>query len=357
MKVETGYGETWLGNVADRVRAAEEAGFDAITTGELKHNSILALTLAAEHSERLELCTGVTIAFPRTPMIMAQTAWDLQEFSKGRINIGLGSQVKGHNVRRFGGSWTGPAQRMEDYIGFMRAVWRSWQDGEKPNYASKNYSYSLMTPAFNPGPIDYPFPKISLASVGPRMAEAAGFCADGLRPHGFMTEKYLRETLLPAVKKGADRAGRNVDDLEISVGGFNAFGETDSEVEQAIDALRRPISFYGSTRSYHGVFRAHGMESLGMQLYELSTKGQWDKMLDAVNFETALEMANACTYDDLPGFAREHFDYANRISFAMPDHKRGGGAAMYGGDASKDVSAPGPSEERIKWLMKELKDL
>jgi hypothetical protein len=188
------------------------------------------------------------------------------------------------------------------------------------------------------------------------MAEAAGFCADGLRPHGFMTEKYLRETLLPAVKKGTDRAGRSVDDLEISVGGFNAFGENDSEVEQAIDALRRPISFYGSTRSYHGVFRAHGMESLGMQLYELSTKGQWDKMLDAVNFETALEMANACKYDDLPAFAREHFDYANRISFDFTG-RRNNSAAMYGGDASKDVSVPTPSEERVKWLMKELKDL
>lgn len=355
MKVETGYGETWLGNVPDRVRAAEEAGFDAITTGELKHNSILALTLAAEHSENLELCTGVTIAFPRTPMVMAQTAWDLQEFSKGRINLGLGSQVKGHNVRRFGGTWSGPAQRMEDYIGFMRAVWSSWQDGERPNYASKNYSYSLMTPAFNPGPIPYDLPKISLASVGPRMAEAAGFCADGLRPHGFMTEKFLRENLLPAVEKGAKRAGRSMADIEISVGGFNAFGETDSEVEQAIDALRRPISFYGSTRTYHGVFRAHGMESLGMQLYELSTRGEWDKMRDAVTFEHALEMANASTYDDLPKFAREHYDYANRISFGFT--RRHDSSSTYGGSSDGDTVAPGPSPERLSWLIKEFKDL
>ncbi len=354
MKVETGYGETWLSNIPDRVRSAEEAGFDAITTGELKHNSILALTLAAEHSERLELCTGVTIAFPRTPMIMAQTAWDLQEFSKGRINIGLGSQVKGHNERRFGGTWTSPAKRMEDYVGMMRAVWRSWQDGENPDYVTDHYTYTLMTPAFNPGPIDYPAPKISLACVGPRMAEAGGFCADGLRPHGFMSEKYLRETLLPAVEKGASRAGRSIDDLEISVGGFNAFGETDSEVEQAIDALRRPISFYGSTRTYHGVFRTHGLESLGMQLYELSVKGQWDQMLDAVNFEVALEMANACTYDDLPAFAREHFDYASRISIGFAARRHGG---TYGGSVDREVSAPAPSEERVRWLIKEFGDL
>ncbi len=355
MKVTTGYGETWLGNIKDQVQRAEAAGFDGITTGELKHNSILALTLAAEHTEHIELATGVTIAFPRSPMVMAQSAWDLQEFSKGRINIGLGSQVKGHNLRRFGGTWTPPAKRIESYIGMMRAVWRSWQDGEKPEYATEDYNYTLMTPAFNPGPIDYPHPKISLASVGPRMAEAAGFCADGLRPHGFMTEKYLRETVLPAVKKGLDRAGRSLDEISISVGGFNAFGENDSEVEQSIEALRRPISFYGSTRSYHGVFRAHGLESLGMQLHELSQKGQWDKMFDAVNFEVALEMANATTYDKLPEFAREHFEYADRISFPMPSGRDRGG--MYGGDASREVKAPVPSEERLQWLIKELHEV
>lgn len=351
MKVTTGYGETWLGNIKDQVRRAEEAGFDSITTGELKHNSVLALTLAAEHTERIELATGVTIAFPRSPMVMAQSAWDLQEFSGGRINLGLGSQVKGHNLRRFGGTWTPPAKRMESYIGMMRAVWRSWQEDERPEYATEDYNYTLMTPAFNPGPIEYPYPKISLACVGPRMAEAAGFCADGVRPHGFMTEKYLRETLLPAVKKGADRAGRALEEISISVGGFNAFGETDSEVEQAIDALRRPISFYGSTRSYHGVFRAHGLESLGMQLHELSQKGQWDKMFDAVNFEVALEMANASTYDDLPEFAREHFDYADRIGFQMPSGR--GRAGTYGGVADRETATPTLSEERLQWLMKE----
>ena len=124
MKVMTGFGETWLGAVPERVRRAEEMGFDGVSTGELKHNSVLSLTLAAEHTERIELST-TTIAFPRSPMIMAQTAWDLQEFSKGRINLGLGSQVKGHNIRRFGGTWTPPARRMQEYISMMRAVWRT----------------------------------------------------------------------------------------------------------------------------------------------------------------------------------------------------------------------------------------
>ena len=126
-------------------------------------------------------------------------------------------------------------------------------------------------------------------------------------------------------------------------------------MEQAIDALRRPISFYGSTRTYHGVFRAHGMESLGMQLYELSTKGQWDKMRDAVTFEHALEMANASTYDDLPKFAREHYDYASRISFGFT--RRKDSSSTYGGSSEGDTVAPGPSPERLTWLIKEFKDL
>ena len=170
-----------------------------------------------------------------------------------------------------------------------------------------------------------------------------------------MTEKYLRETVLPAVRKGADRAGRSADEISISVGGFNAFGETDSEVEQAIEALRRPISFYGSTRSYHGVFRAHGREELGMKLHELSLRGRWDEMYEAVNFEVALEMANACTYDDLPQYAREHFDYADRISLPMPSRRERAGT--YGGDDSGDAKAPELSEERLEWLIGELRDV
>lgn len=351
MKIETGFGETWLGEVPDRVRQAEAAGFDSISTPEMRHNSILSLTLAAEHTEHIELCTGVTIAFPRSPMVMAQSAWDLQQFSKGRINIGLGSQVKGHNLRRFGGTWSPPARRMEEYVTMMRAVWRSWQTGERPEFIGEDYRYLLMTPAFNPGPIEYPFPKVSLASVGPRMAEVAGAVGDGLRPHGFMTEKYMREVILPALEKGVQRSGRSLADIEVSVGGFSAFGETQVEVEQAINALRRPISFYGSTRTYHGIFRAHGLESLGMQLYELSLRGEWDRMLEAVTFEHAAEMANACTYDELPTYARSHFEYASRIRLPLGEEH---GSSRYGGDSDRDAAAPTASPERLAWLIDEL---
>ncbi len=345
MKVFGSYGERWLAEIPEQVRFAESLGLDGITTGEVKHNSLLSLTLAAEHSTTMELATSVTIVFPRSPMIMAQTGWDLQEYSKGRINLGLGSQVKGHNQRRFSTAWTPPYQRMKDYIGMMRAIWHSWQTGEKPDYHSENYTYTLMTPNFDPGPIPYPFPKISVASVGPKMAELAGEACDCLLPHGFMTKEYLRDVLLPSVEKGAQKAGRQLSDIEISVGGFLALGETQSDVEQAIERVRQPISFYGSTRTYHGIFRHHEREALGMQLHEMSLRGEWDKMPGAVPFNVAADMAIACTYDELPEYLRKNFPFCSRIGLGqyLPGPERGGWAQQ-----SMDP-------DRAKWLIAELK--
>src|SRR5207249_863859 len=142
----------------------------------------------------------------------------------------------------------------------------------------ENYTITLMTPFFNPGPLDAPFPRISMSAVNPVMASVAGEVSDGLLPHGFATEKYLVDVLIPAVRRGAKKAGRSMSEVEISGGGMMVIGENESEVEQGLQRLREPISFYGSTRSYHGVFRAHGREALGMQLHEMSLKGQWAEM-------------------------------------------------------------------------------
>lgn len=334
MKVSTGVGGK-LRDVPAQARRAEELGYDSITTGETQHDSILIMTLAAEHTERVEVCTSVTIAFPRSPMVMANSCWDLQEFSGGRINIGLGSQVKGHNLRRFSGTWTPPGPRMRDYINGMRAVWDCWQNGTKLNFVSENYTMTLMTPFFNPGPIAYPMPKISISAVNTVMAQVAGEAADGLLPHGFATTKYLTDVLLPAVRRGAKKAGRSLNDVEISGGGFMVIGETESDVEQQVDRLRQQISFYGSTRTYHGVFKVHGREELGMRLHELSLRGEWDEMRRIIPEEVLHEFAMKATYDTLPDVLRKERWYAGRISLNLP----------------ADTPA---QRERLKWLIDEI---
>ena len=318
MKVITGVGG-WPKAVAEQAKAAEDDGFDAITCGELSHDSMLTMTVAATATERIGLQTSVTIAFPRSPMVLAMEAWDLQHLSGGRFCLGLGSQVKGHNERRFGGSWAPPAPRMREYIRMMHAVWDSWQDGKPPQFLGKHYTYTLMTPNFNPGPIPFGRPQVGLAMVGPGMARIAGEVADVVMPHGgIMSDKYMREVLLPAIRNGLERSGRTWKDLEIAESGYLILGETDSEIEQKALAMRRALSFYGSTRTYHKVLALHGLEELGMKLHALSLHGKWEEMRDTVTIDDILTLAQTTTYDGLPDFLAEHREYATRTGLGLP---------------------------------------
>jgi len=318
MKIGTSVGG-WLAQVPEASQRADELGYDYVSCGELQHDSMLTMTVAAQNTERVELQTSVTIAFPRSPLVLAYEAWDLQAFSKGRFVLGLGSQVKGHNERRFGMPWQpGPATRMKEYIQFLKAAWDTFQHGTPPAFTGKHYQFTLMTPAFNPGPIDFPQPRVMLACVGDAMARVAGEVADGILPHGFMTDRYMREVVLPNVKIGLERSGRDWGDVELSGGGFTVFGETESEIEQGLDRLRQPISFYGSTRSYHEVFAVHGLQDLGMRLHELSLQGKWDEMRRVIPEDVLRVFAQTSTYEKLPDFIRDHREYASRMSFSMP---------------------------------------
>jgi probable F420-dependent oxidoreductase len=319
MKVGSGFGGGWLTTVPEQAQRAEAMGYDFASTPETQHDSILAATLAAANTSRLEVQTSVTIAFPRSPTVLAMEAWDIQHLSKGRFVLGLGSQVKGHNINRFSVEWPGaPATRMKEYIRMLRAVWESFTTGKKPEYVGKYYHYTLQTPNFNPGPIDYPNPKVGLALVGDAMARVAGEVADVVMPHGFMTDKYMRDVVLPNVAIGLKRGGRTWKDIEISGGGFTVFAETESEIEKGLERLRQPISFYGSTRSYHEVFEVHGLKDLGMQLHSMSLAGQWAEMQKVIPEDVLRVFAQTSTYDKLPEFIAQKREYATRIGLALP---------------------------------------
>lgn len=318
MRVTTGFGGGWLTNVQEAAKRAEDLGYDICSTPETAHDSMLTAVLGAAATEKIEISTSVTIAFPRSPTVLAMEAWDIQHLSKGRFSIGLGSQVKGHNINRFSMEWGPAAPRMKEYIEMMKAVWKSFQTGEKPDFVGKHYHFTLMTPNFNPGPIDYPAPKVFLACVGDAMARVAGTVADGVMPHGFMTDKYMRDVVLPNIAIGLKRSGRTWSDIEISGGGFTVFGESESEIEQGLERLRQPISFYGSTRSYHEVFEVHGLKDLGMQLHEMSLQGKWGEMQQVIPEDVLRTFAQTSTYDKLPEFIREHREYATRVGIAMP---------------------------------------
>ncbi len=317
MRVGTGVGG-WLKDVPKAAQRAEESGYDFVTCGELAHDSILTMTVAATATQKIGLQTSVTIAFPRSPMVLAMEAWDLQHYTGGRFALGLGSQVKGHNERRFGGTWSPPAPRMKEYIQMIRAIWDTWQDGAKAEFLGKHYKFTLMTPNFNPGPIDFPRPKIYLAVVGDAMARVAGEVADGILPHGgIMTDKYMREVLLPNVKIGLERSGRTWDDIDIAASGYTVYGEDDAEIAKGLDGLRQALSFYGSTRTYHDVLELHDLKYLGDKLHKLSLRGEWQKMREVITDEELLELAQVSTYDKMPEFLAEHREYATQTSLGM----------------------------------------
>ena len=190
------------GRAARRATWAEEAGYDGVATSELAHDPFMPLAVASQTTKRVQLGTSIAVAFPRSPMVAANLGWDLNAQSGGRFELGLGSQVKGHNERRFSTPWVAPVPRLREYVQSIRAIWRCWEHGEPLNFEGDHYTFTLMTPEFSPPKNGFAAPPISLAAVGPDMLRMAGRIADGVRLHGFCTRKYIENVCMPKVEEG-----------------------------------------------------------------------------------------------------------------------------------------------------------
>ena len=307
MRVDTGIPMHDWRAAARAARAAEEQGFDGVVTAEIAHDPFTPLAFAALETERVQLGTGIVVAFPRSPMVVAQIAFDLQRHSKGRLHLGLGAQVKGHNERRFSVAWSAPAPRMREYVESLRAIWRCWEHGEPLRYEGRHYRFTLMTPEFTPPPTGLPPIPVSIAAVGPGMLRVAGRVCDGVRLHGFATRKYVEEVALPQIEAGLRRSGRARAQFEVWGGGFVVTGADEDELHRQVEAIRYRIAFYGSTRSYHVVFAVHGWEELGMKLHQMSKRGEWSKMAAEVPDDVVRSFAAVATYDGLAAALEERF--------------------------------------------------
>ena len=291
MKVDGGIMLQSLGRVAERVRALERAGYDGVVSAEIANDPFLPLALAAEHSERLELLTAIAVAFARNPMLLAQVGHDLNAWSRGRMILGLGSQIRAHVTRRFSMAWSRPASRMREFILALRAIWAAWYEGKPLAFRGEFYTHTLMTPMFTPSEAGFGAPRVFLAAVGPRMTEVAGEVADGLIAHGFTTDRYFREVTLPAVARGLAASQRPRARFEISCPIFVATGEREEEIRAACERVRAQIAFYGSTPAYRGVLELHGWGPLQTELTRLSKLGRWGEMPALVDDEVLHEFA------------------------------------------------------------------
>ena len=296
-----------LATIPEQARRLEAMGVDSVFVGETDHNPFLPLVLVAEHTQRMTFGTSVAIAFPRVPHVTANIAWDLAQYSGGRFLLGLGTQVKGHNERRFSVPWAPPGPRLRDYIACMRAIWDSWRHGTKPSYEGEYYQYKLTSPFFNPGPIEHPEIPVIISAVNPFNARLAGEVCDGITIHSFSTFRYIRDVLIPAVHEGARRAGKDPASLHVQGGGFIVTGRNEDEVHEARERTRRQIAFYASTRSYANVMKTHGWDDEAAALHRLSMDAQWDEMTRMITDDMLEEFCVIGTWDQLPAQMREKF--------------------------------------------------
>jgi len=307
MRVFTTVPQGDLKKVPAAARAAEAEGHDGIVTMENQHEPFLALAVAGAATERVELHTSVAIAFARTPMAVAEVGWDLAGSTGGRFVVGLGSQVRAHNERRFSVPWTPPAPRMREYVQVLRAIWNCWKTGEKPAYEGQHYRFTLMTPNFTPPQIACPPPAITIAAVGPAMLKVAAEECDGVKLHGFCTKKYLTGEIMPRIEAGLAKTGRTRAQYEISGGGFLATGPDDAAVAERFEWVRQRVAFYGSTPAYYPVLAVHGLEDLGLKLNAMVRQGKWSEMAREVPDDVARLFAAVGRHDQLVGAIGERF--------------------------------------------------
>jgi probable F420-dependent oxidoreductase len=294
---------------------AVEIGYDGFFTAETQYDPFLPLALASSAEPGLELGTAIAVAFPRSPMVMALTAWDLARMSRGKFMLGLGTQVRAHIVRRYSTMWDRPGPRLREYILALRSIWSSWQNSTPLSFKGEFYEFSLMTPFFDPGPIASPDVPIFIAGVGPYLSRLAGELCQGFHIHPFHTVRYLDEVVLPGIRKGAAASGRSVDDVVRATTVFVITGENDSEIEQAIEPVRQQISFYASTPSYAPVLEANGWD-FGSELTAMSKRGQWAEMAGLITDDVVQAVGVAAPLDQLGEAIKERYgDRVQRVGF------------------------------------------
>lgn len=308
MKIDTGLAFDNLADVPQIAQAAEDIGFDGLWASETQHDPFLALTLAAEHTQRIELGTAIAVAFARNPMSTAYIAWDLAHMSEGRLSLGLGTQVKPHITRRFSMPWDSPAPRLREFIQALRAIWDTWQNGTRLNFRGNFYKHTLMSPFFNPGPIDHPDIPIYIAGVNEHLCRLAGEVCDGFHVHPFHSVQYLEEFIRPNIQQGLDKAGRTWEDIQLVSSVFVVTGKDKAEMDKMREEVRAQIAFYASTPTYRPVFACHGWEDIAEQLSRLAARKKWMEMPALITDEMLNMFAVEGGWEELPAKIQDKYD-------------------------------------------------
>lgn len=342
MKINLMSGPQELHKIQKLARDAERAGFGGITFTEAGRTAYLSVAAAALATERLEFSTGIAVAFPRSPMITAGTAWELQDASRGRFRLGLGTQVRAHITRRYGADFDPPGPRMRDYVSALRAIFRAYEGKDRLNHKGPYYELTLLNPMWSPGAIDYPAPAIDIAAVGPYMLKLAGELCDGIHIHPLHSVKYLTDIVAPALEQGAGLAKRNPSEIDLLVPVLTIVGDSEEEKATSRAICRQQVAFYGSTPNYALQFDLLGFEGTTERLRERQKAGDMAGMGDVITDEILGHYTVEAKWDDIADRLVER--YAGRASHliiytAGMDYARDPSSIDRWGDVAKAAAA------------------
>lgn len=306
-------------DVAAHALRAEALGYDGLNVPDAVHDGLLYAQLALSATSRLRVATSVLVAFPRSPMNVAIAAWDLQQLSGGRFELGLGSQVRGNIVGRYSTPWTAPVPRMREYIGALRAIFDVFQNGGSLDFRGEHYQFTRLQPFFNPGPLACGPPKIFLGGVGPQMTALAGEVSDGLMTHPSNTPpRYLREVTRPELARGEQRAGRTTE-TPLMVSALAATGETAEEAQIERESQRELLAFLYSTPAYWRSLELFGWKDRGEELRRLTREGRWADMPAVLTDEMLDAVVPTAPYTEIADVLRERYaGLSNWLTFPTP---------------------------------------
>lgn len=301
--------------VDGEINRARNAGFDGVFSADVSHDPFLPLIRAVDLAPSLTIGTAIAVAFARSPMTVAQTAYDLAAASSGRFLLGLGTQIRPHIVHRFSMPWSAPIPRMREYVAALRTIWNSWQTGERLRFRGDHYRFALMTPFFDPGPLDVAPIPIYLAGVGAGMGALVGEVADGFHAHPFHTVRYLDEVVRPAIAAGAAAEDRDPAGITMMSTVMCVTGRTEPQMDAAARAVKRQIAFYASTPAYRPVLDLHGWD-FGDRLRAMSRAGEWDAMGEVISDEVLDAVAVVAPLEDLGKAVRARYEgRLDRVGF------------------------------------------
>ncbi len=287
------------------VAELHEAGVDGVATVEGPHDVFVPLVQAAAVGD-LDIATYVAIAFPRSPVHLAHTAWDLQSLSGGRFRLGLGTQVRAHVERRYGAAFEHPVERMSEWVQAVRAVFERWQHGTRLDFEGDFTSHTMMPPLLAPQPLECGPPPILVGALGPRMVEMTTAVADGIVLHPMTSAGFLRTMVDERIAPGLDAAGRNRADFEI-VGGALVGIHGDDDADAVRNGLRSMVAFYGSTPAYRPILDDIGVGELQPRLQQMTRAGEWHRLVDLVDDDLVDQLTVCGSPDQVARTLRERY--------------------------------------------------